>query len=255
MIRRPWDDVLTPTDRIVIEKGGYGKPRGLGASPCLMIIDPQYNYVGDDAPIEEQLDRWPSGGGSRAWAAIRNIQPLLRLAREVDIPVIFTRNVQKKSVRFDGFARKTARSQEAYIDGHPGTRIVDELKPLDGELVIDKSYASVFYGTPIATFLVQLKVDTLLVTGGSTGGCVRATVVDAITRGWNVAVIEDCTFDRIDISHKAALLDMWMKYCDVIRSDEAEAYLKAVASRRAAAAPDPASVWTPAALGEGDAVS
>lgn len=233
MTKRPWDDVLTPTDRLVIEKGGYGKPRGLGSYPCLMIIDPQYNYVGDDAPITEQLDRWPSGGGARAWEAIRRTQPLLDLARQAGIPVIFTRNVQKKSVRFDGFARKTARNQEAYIDGHRGTQIVDELKPLENELVIDKSYASVFYGTPIETFLVQLKVDTLLMTGGSTSGCVRATAVDAITRGWNVAVVEECTFDRIEISHKAALLDMWMKYCDVIRAEEAEAYLAAFVAGKA----------------------
>lgn len=231
----PWEDALTEADRIVIEKGGYGKPRGLGSAPCLMIIDPQYNYVGADKPITEQLDEWPSGGGERAWAAIRNIQVLLDLARKADIPVIFTRNVQKKTVRFDAFARKTARDQTAYVEGHRGTQIVDELKPLEHELVVDKSYASVFYGTPIETYLVQLRVDTLIIVGGSSSGCVRATAVDGVTRGWNVAVVEECTYDRIELSHKAALLDLWMKYCDVIKLEDAKAYLERFVAQRAVA--------------------
>lgn len=226
----PWSDALKESDRIVIEKGGYGKPRGLGARPCLVIVDPQYNYVGEDKPIAEQLDLWPSGGGAGAWAAIRKIQPLLAQAREAGIPVIFTRNVQKKSVRFDGFAQKTARKQDAYIDGHKGTQIVDELRPNEDELVIDKSYASLFYGTPIVTYLNQLRVDTLLLVGGSTSGCLRATAVDAVTRGWNVGVIEECTYDRIELSHKAALLDMWMKYCDVVKFDDTVKYLEGLAA-------------------------
>ncbi|MFA7467810.1 MAG: hypothetical protein WCY82_06040, partial [Desulfotomaculaceae bacterium] len=66
---RIWDDVLTDLDKLVIEKGGYGKSRGLGKNPLLMIIDVQYNYVGDDVPLEQSLEKWPSGGGSIAWTA------------------------------------------------------------------------------------------------------------------------------------------------------------------------------------------
>lgn len=88
---------------------------------------------------------------------------------------------------------------------------------------------------PIQTYLVQLRVDTLILVGGSTSGCVRAAAVDGVTRGWNVAVVEECTYDRIQLSHKAALLDMWMKYCDVVKFDEVKSYLeKFVAARTAA---------------------
>lgn len=220
-----WDELLSEADRLVIEKGGYGKKRGLGKRPLLIIIDVQYNYVGDDKPIAEQLDRWPSGGGAAAWQAIRNIQKVREAAQQAGIPVFFTRNVQKKTMAFDGFSTKTSRDQSRYLDGRPEAQIVKELEPQENELVIDKSYASVFYGTPLQSYLVKLDIDTLIIVGGSTGGCCRATAVDAVSRNYNVAMVEDCVYDRIELSHKAALLDLWMKYCDVADSGEIIAYL------------------------------
>jgi len=223
---RAWDDLLTKVDRLVIEKGGYGKSRGLGKKPLLLIIDVQYNYVGDDVPIEEQLDKWPSGGGSNAWNAIKGIEKLKAKAKEAGIPVFYTRNVQKQTLAFDGFSTKTKRDQSKYLEGRPETQIVKELAPKEDELIIDKSYASVFYGTPLQSYLVKLGIDTLIVVGGSSSGCVRATVVDAVTRNYNVALVEDCVYDRISLSHKAALLDLWMKYCDVIGLEETVEYLE-----------------------------
>ncbi len=225
---RVWEDALTDVDRLVIEKGGYGKRRGLGKKPVLVIIDVQYNYVGEDKPIEEQLDRWPSGGGAHAWAAIRNIKKLKEVAKANNIPVIYTRNVQKKTVDFDSFAQKANRDNSKYIDGRPETMIVDELAPDDQDLIVDKSYASVFFGTPFISYLIKMGVDTLILVGGSSSGCVRATAVDAVTRNFNVAVVEDCVYDRIQLSHKAALLDLWMKYCDVVDSEEVVQYFKTV---------------------------
>ncbi|KJS46920.1 isochorismatase family protein [Desulfosporosinus sp. BICA1-9] len=217
---RIWEDLLTDVDRLVIEKGGYGKSRGLGKKPLLMIIDVQPNYVGEDVPIDEQLDRWPSGGGALAWEAIRNIQRLREIARNSGVPVFYSRNVQKKTMSFDGFATKTNRDQTKYLEGRPETQIVPELAPADNELVIDKAYASVFYGTPLQSYLVKLGIDTLIIVGGSTSGCCRATAVDAVTRNYNVAMIEDCVYDRVQLSHKAALLDLWMKYSDVVDSEQ-----------------------------------
>jgi len=99
------------------------------------------------------------------------------------------------------------------------------LAPKKGDLVINKSYSSAFYGTPLLSFLIKLRTDTLIVTGGTSSGCIRATCVDGVSRNLNVAVVEDCVFDRISVSHKVALLDLWMKYCDVITSEEAIRYL------------------------------
>jgi maleamate amidohydrolase len=223
-MNRVWDEALTHADRQVIEKGGYGKSRGLGNSPLIVIIDAQYNYVGTDKPIEQQLDDWPSGGGSKAWEAIRNIQLLKKAANKSNIPVMYTRNVQKKTLSFDSFGLKANRDNSKYIDGRPEAQIVKELEPKESELVVDKSYASAFFGTPLISYLTKLRVDTLILVGGSTGGCVRATAVDAVTYNFNVAVVEDCVYDRIELSHKAALLDLWMKYCDVITLNQVQEY-------------------------------
>jgi nicotinamidase-related amidase len=219
-----WDDILTPTDQEVIRRGGYGKPRGLGERPALLIIDPQYNYAGADKPILEQIQDWPSGVGESAWRAIARLKPLISAFREKKRPILYTRQIQK-SIAFDGFAAKAGRSSSQYLEGSKGTSIVEAIAPQEGDFVIDKSYASAFYGTPLLSVLIKLKVDTLIVTGGTTGGCVRATCVDAISRSFDVAVVEDCVYDRICASHKAALLDLWMKYCDVISSSAAVDYV------------------------------
>jgi maleamate amidohydrolase len=222
-----WDDMLTATDCEVIRRGGYGKPRGLGERPALLMIDPQYNYTGADKPILEQIHEWPSGVGESAWRAIERLKPLISAFRGKKRPVIYTRQVQK-TVAFDGFAAKAFRNPSQYLEGSKGTCIVETLTPQEGDVVVDKSYASAFYGTPLLSVLIKLKVDTLIVAGGTTGGCVRATCVDAISRSFDVAVVQDCVFDRISASHKVALLDLWMKYCDVISCQEAAQYVQAL---------------------------
>ena len=222
---RIWDDVVTERDRAVIKKGGWGKSRGMGTKPCLMIVDPQYNYVGENKPILEQQGQWPTGCGAEAWAGVRKIKRLIEAARSKKIPVIYTRQIQKNTLAFDGFAKKAERKSDVFLEGHKGTQIVEEIAPREEDLVLDKNYGSAFYGTPMVSYLNGLRIDSILMTGGTTSGCVRATVVDAITRNYNVALVEDCVFDRIEISHKVSLLDMWMKYCDVISLKEALAYL------------------------------
>jgi len=221
---RIFDDILTTVDREVIRRGGYGKSRGLGEHPVLMIIDPQYNYTGADRPILDQIHEWPSGVGESSWRAIERIRGVLTVSRRKNIPIVYTRQIQT-DIKFDGFAAKTDREQSQYLEGAKGTKIVDELAPQKGDQVINKSYSSAFYGTPLLSFLIKLRADTLIVTGGTSSGCIRATCVDAVTRNFNVAVVEDCVYDRINISHKAALLDLWMKYCDVVTSEEAIRYL------------------------------
>ncbi|MDQ0184496.1 isochorismatase family protein [Cytobacillus kochii] len=223
---RPWEDMLTEVDRMVIQKGGYGKKRGLGKKPALVIIDIQHNYVGANLPIADQLETWPSGGGAKAWEAIEKIKKMKKLTDQLNIPTIYTRNVQKKTINFDSFAVKAERDNSKYIDGRPEAQIVSELEPESKDLVVDKSYASAFFGTPLISYLVKMGVDTLIIVGGSTSGCVRATAVDAVTHNFNVAVVEDCVYDRIELSHKAGLLDLWMKYCDVSPSEEIYDYLK-----------------------------
>ncbi len=156
-----WGDLLGERDHRVIANAGYGKPRGLGTSPLLMVIDCQYNYVGADEPVDQQQDRWPAGGGEGAWQAVRVIGTLLDAARGAGVPVLYTRNVQKRTVRFDSFAGKSTWDKTATLDDAPGSKIVAEIAPQESDLVMDKSYASAFYGTPLVNYLVGLGIDTL----------------------------------------------------------------------------------------------
>lgn len=228
---RPWDDILTETDRQVIGSG-WGRERGLGTSPALVLIDCQYNHIGADKPILEQLAEYPSGGGSAAWAAVRRLIPLRETARALGFPTIFTRYCySERAAKYDWGALKRG-NVERYIDGAPGTRIIEELTPDEHELVIDKTTPSALFGTPLISYLQRMGIDTLIVGGVSTSGCVRATCVDAVSYGFNVAVLEDGTADRIEASHKVALLDLWMKYCDVIDTERARQYLEELAARK-----------------------
>lgn len=224
---RPWDDVLTDEDRQVIERGGYGKRAGMGQRPALLLIDCQYNHIGADAPILEQIAEHPAGGGASAWAAVRRIQPLLAEFRAQERPVIYTRYCfSERSAKFDSFSSKRGKNIDRFIDGAPGTQIVEPLAPLDGELVIDKVHASAFYATPLLSSLIRMGVDSLVVAGVSTSGCVRATTVDAQSNNFKVTVVSDGVADRIATSHKASLLDLWMKYADVDVSDAVLTYLQ-----------------------------
>ena len=227
-----WNDALTVTDRTVIEKGGYGQTRGYGKRPILLCIDLQPNYIGADVPIEEQLGQWPSGGGAKAWEGVRRILSLRDAAREAKVPVFYTRNVQNSTALFDNFAGKRKRDNTRFLDGHPDSDLLPCVQPLPGEMVIPKSYASAFYGTPLQSYLNTLSIDTVIIVGGSTSGCCRATAVDAASRSYHLIYVADCLFDRIELSHKAALLDIWMKYGDVVTSDDVKAYFSQLSKQQ-----------------------
>lgn len=223
---RIWEPMLSETDREVIRRAGYGQSRGLGEKPAVMVIDAQYNYCGDNQPILDQIDAWPSGAGENAWQACDRIVRVVQCARQRRIPVIYTRHTQR-NLKFDGFAAKTRRDPSNYLEGSKGVQIIEALSPAEGDIIVDKQYSSAFYGTPLQSYLIKLGVDTLVVTGGTTSGCVRAFCVDAVSRNFNVALLEDAVFDRISASHKIALLDLWMKYCDVIPAQAGLDYLMA----------------------------
>jgi nicotinamidase-related amidase len=111
---------------------------------------------------------------------------------------------------------------------HEDLDIVDPVAPEPDDAVIDKSYASAFYGTDLLSRLVRGDHDSVIVVGNSTSGCVRATTVDAQQHGFDVIVPQECIFDRIEASHKIGLLDMWMKYAEVQEREEVEAYVESI---------------------------
>jgi nicotinamidase-related amidase len=145
--------------------------------------------------------------------------------------VIYTTGVRRAD-NWDagGWARKNSRSKEApkTTSNRHGYDIVDEIAPEAKDLVIYKLKPSGFFSTPMVGYLTQLKCDSVIVTGTTTSGCVRATVLDAFSYNYRVALVEDGCFDRSEASHAITLCDMNAKYADVVKTDEVLAYFETV---------------------------
>lgn len=224
-----WDDVLGDRDRAVFAAAGWGARAGFGQRPALLIIDVNYNFCGDRRePILESIERWHFSCGERAWDGVAAIQRLLAVARQKRLPVIYTTNPR----RHDGFdlamwALKGSRSAEAVdVQGHQGNEIIQEVAPRDDDLFIEKRKPSAFFATPLMSHLSAMRADSLILTGTTTSGCVRATAVDALSYDLRVTIPEEAVFDRSELSHKVSLLDLHMKYVDVTDLAETLEYLE-----------------------------
>jgi maleamate amidohydrolase len=223
-----WDDAITERDKLVLKACGYGRVRGLGKRPAMLVIDMNYNWVGDRRePVLESIKRIRHSCGEEAWGAVDVVRRLMDEARRKNIPVVYTTGYGPEE-NYESKRRpwKNHRHEEDQTDTFSQRmEIVKEIEPQPSDIVIRKQKPSGFFGTPLHSVLNDYAVDTLIVTGGSTSGCVRATVIDAFSYNYYVAVVEEGTFDRIQISHKANLLDMNIKYADVMKVGEVERYL------------------------------
>ena len=221
-----WDEFLSERDRKIFGQAGFGKRVGFGSLPALLIVDVNYDFCGHKSePIEESVTLWNHSCGEEAWAAIPHIQRIIKAFREANFPIIYTTTAD---MREDGFEwgiwkYKDGRIMEkTKLPEFPKNDIVQEITPdLKKDIVIKKLRPSAFHGTPLLQFLVDMKVDSLMVCGTTTSGCVRASVVDAFSYNYRVAIIEECTFDRGQASHAINLFDMNQKYADVVSIDEA----------------------------------
>ena len=231
MTERVWDKFLTPRDKEIFGAAGYAQPQGYGKRPALLIIDVNYAFCGDKPePIMESVKRWPNSCGEDAWTALPHIQSLLGVAREKGLPVIYTTG----GFRADGWDYgswhwKNVRLKEAVK--HPkrnidGDMIMPEIAPEPSDIVLLKLKPSAFHGTPLRAHLNLLQVDSLIVCGTTTSGCVRATVIEAFSDNYKVAVVEEGCFDRAQSSHAINLMDMNAKYADVRPAADIAAHLK-----------------------------
>lgn len=218
-----WDAYLSEQDRLVMAGAGYGSRGRLGARPALLVIDVTYAFCGDrPEPVLESIKRWRNSSGEAAWEAIGHIQELLAAARDAGAPVIYTRGLGS-DVPSGRWADKNTRAREDSDDAH---EIVREVAPHKGEIVLRKAKPSGFFGTPLASLLVDAGADSLIVCGGTTSGCVRATVVDGFSYNYPVSVAVDATFDRVQASHWIGLFDMEMKYADVLPTGDLVTHLR-----------------------------
>jgi nicotinamidase-related amidase len=227
-----WDDILTPRDKEVFALSGFGKRAGFGQRPALLIIDVNYNFVGDKPePIVESVKRFRTSCGEEGWQGVHHIRELLVEARRKRLPTFYTTAEENRSntVTIGGWQAKSSRTHEDMTAGWEKTNaIVAEIAPQTGDILVHKQKPSAFFGTPLMSMLTEVHADTLLVTGTTTSGCVRASVIDAFSYNLKVSVIEECVFDRGQASHKINLFDMAMKYADVIPLKEAIDYIRAL---------------------------
>ena len=215
-----WDDAIDAATRTVY--AGYARERRIGDRPALLVVD-LYNLVfeGGARPPEELVARYPNACGSYAHAAIAPTQRLLRAARAAKLPVVYSTS----ETREDAAAMGTATRRGGKRAAPSAFAIHEAFAPAPDDVVVRKQRASAFFGTPLAAYLVQRGVDSLIVCGESTSGCVRASVVDAYSHGFHVTVVEECVFDRSLITHKVNLFDMHQKYADVMHLEEVESWL------------------------------
>lgn len=221
---------LTEEDFQIIERCGYGKRRGLGTKPALIVVDAQFNFVGENRPILESIERYSLSIGSEAWSSLEVLQRVLKSARQHGVPIVYALagpRVGEES--FSASARKGGAVSQTATG--VGRELPPQIEPRPGDIIIEKRYASAFFNTHLARFLFTLGVDTLLVTGYVTSGCVRATVVDGTSWGFSIGVIRDCVRDRFWISHVVSLFDIDMKYGDVMSAEEAVEYMSKLGRR------------------------
>ena len=168
--------------------------------------------------------------GINAWKAIEPTKRLFAAARAAGLPIFYTTGDTRESSKPGAIKATNRRSGKDSANAYD---IRPEWAPQPGDVVITKQRASGFYGTPLLAHLTQLRIDTVIVIGESTSGCVRATTVDGYSNGFHMVMAEECCFDRNELSHKVNLFDLHHKYCDVMHIEEVAAHLDGMKARKA----------------------
>jgi nicotinamidase-related amidase len=218
--------VIPLDEREIYALAGLGGAAGFGRRPALLVIDVQYRSVGDrPMPIRDAIKQYPTSCGEVGWHAIAHIAELVRLFREKERPVIFPHVARKVGQDQGAFSAKIPGIMRIPSEGYDFVR---EVAPEPGELLLPKTQASAFFGTPLATYLIGAGVDSLVVTGCTTSGCVRASVVDACALNFKSIVPSDAVYDRSPTSHAVNLFDIASKYADVMPTQVAIERLRAL---------------------------
>lgn len=230
-VEKPWAELI-PSDDLSNFKRGFDpatRPMTAGTKPAIVVVDMTLAFV-DSA--------YRTGHSETGWPAVAATERLLEAGRRMGIPVFFTKAYADPghvALPAERGRWKTGTRAAEPSDLPPGDVIVPALAPRAGEIVITKGgKPSGFFGTPLASYLVDAGVDTVIVAGMTTSGCVRATVLDAFQYNFDVVIPFECTADRSQISHRVSLFDLHMKYADVVSLDETVDYLASTTAAVAA---------------------
>jgi maleamate amidohydrolase len=230
---RIWDSFLTERDKAVFKASGFGAKAGFGKRPVLLVIDVSWAFTGDRSePILESIKRWHTSCGEESWEAVAVIKELAATFRQRGLPVIYTTG----RTRDDGWDSgswgwkngRTGENVSRRSLNRDGNEIVSDIAPQPEDIVIYKQKPSGFFGTNLAAYLTLLGADSVIVTGTTTSGCVRATVLDAFSLNYRVAVVEEACFDRSQASHAISLCDMHAKYADVVPAADVLSFARAL---------------------------
>ena len=199
---------------------GFGGTAGFGRRPALLVIDLVNGFTDPDAPLGSDLD-----------AVVAATRTLIDGCRAKHVPIVFT------TVAFDGATSQAAAvfmakipSLKTLVAGSQAVQIDPRLGFQPSDTLITKQFASSFFGTALSSLLAAEGCDTVLVTGATTSGCVRATAVDAVQHGYRPVVPRECVGDRAQAPHEANLFDIQQKYGDVVALDDVLAAVAALAA-------------------------
>jgi maleamate amidohydrolase len=225
---KPWDDIVPQQEQDDYLAAGFGRRSGLGRRPALLVIDVQYRTVGTTPkPFREAIREFPTSCGDVGWSAVSRIAELLAVFRRNGWPVLYPHVAPKELFDTGRLAEKVPALMGVATHGYD---FVAEIAPEAHDVLLPKKHPSAFFGTPLASYLIDLGADTLVVTGCTTSGCVRGSVVDAFAYNFRVVVPSDAVYDRSRVSHAVNLFDMSAKYADVMTTAECLEALQTVAS-------------------------
>lgn len=225
---RPWDGIIPEEEQRAYRAAGFGRPTGLGKKPALLIIDVQYRTVGTKrVPFWDAIKEFPTSCGEVGWNAVDKIALLLAEFRANNWPVLYPHVAPKLNFDTGRLSDKVPAIMNVASRGYD---FVEEVAPREADILLPKKHPSAFFGTPLASYLINLGADTLVVTGCTTSGCVRGSVVDAFAYNFRVLVPQDAVYDRSQVSHAVNLFDMAEKYADVMPTADAIVALKSVAA-------------------------
>jgi nicotinamidase-related amidase len=230
-VAKPWDGVITADDQERYDRAGFGRPSGIGTRPALLIIDVQYRTLGNTPkPFYEALEDYSTACGDVGWHAVAHIAELVEVFRKNGHPILYPHVAPKMSYDSGTLGAKVPSIMSIPEQGY---QIPPEVAPAPNDIMLPKKHPSAFFGTPLASYLVDLQADSLVVTGCSTSGCVRSTVVDAFAYNYKVLVPYDAVYDRSETVHKVNLFDMGQKYADVMSTSDVIRAIDALPARSA----------------------
>jgi nicotinamidase-related amidase len=214
---KEWLKIVPEAERQNYARAGFHAGVRVGPRSALIVVDVTYGFCGARGlSLEEAIREFPTACGPVSWETMPQIARLVDLFREKKLPIVYTLS-DTNSTPHTGSATKSNRTNPR---GNGFNDFTDVVKPLEGEWILPKTKASGFFHTPLTTYLNRESVDTVLVCGVSTSGCVRATAVDACSHGYTTLVVDDCCFDRSYFAHCANLFDLDAKYASVVSLDE-----------------------------------